>query len=164
MKKATLIIWAIIFGFMVLVIFQNKPFFLESKTAISLNLGFSPAYETLELPNAVIVLIFFFFGAVVAYLFSLSVRIKSKRTIKKLNATIASNTKELKELKTDIDKLKGIETPVDENADTVKLNMDATQKVDAASSVDKTLKLDTTHAISNPGVDSKKDSNAKKEK
>jgi uncharacterized integral membrane protein len=153
MKKATLIIWVIIFGFMALVVFQNKTFFLESKTAISLNLGIAAPYQTPELPNAILVLIFFFCGCIVTYLFSLSGRFKAKRSIKKLNTTIASDINELNELKGEVNKLKGIEAPVDEKADTVKLDMNATQKVDAESPADKTVKFDTTKGASNPGED-----------
>ncbi len=38
MKKATLILWVIIFGFIALFIFQNQTFFL-AKNAFNLNLG-----------------------------------------------------------------------------------------------------------------------------
>ena len=53
MKKATLIVWVIIFGFIALVIFQNKGFFLETKTSIGLDLGIVEAYKSPELPIAV---------------------------------------------------------------------------------------------------------------
>ncbi len=38
MKKATLIIWLIIFGFIALVIFQNQTFFM-AKESYRINLG-----------------------------------------------------------------------------------------------------------------------------
>ncbi|MCP4630683.1 MAG: LapA family protein [bacterium] len=151
MKKGTLIIWVVIFGFMALVIFQNKAFFLESKTSISLNLGIAEPYQSPELANALIVLCFFVFGCIVAYLFGLSVRFKTKRSIKKLSAAEASHEKELTELKDEVTKLKSIETPVDENTDAIKLGMDTAPKIDAASPADKTLKLDPTKEVSNPG-------------
>ena len=44
MKKATLIIWVIIFGFIALVIFQNQSFFL-AKQALRLNLGVLEEYQ-----------------------------------------------------------------------------------------------------------------------
>ena len=162
MKKGTLIIWVIIFGFMALVLFQNKAFFLETKTAISLNLGITEAYQSPELPNAVLVLFFFVCGIIIAYLFSLSTRFKAKRMIKKLNTTVASHLNELSELKSEISKLKGIEPPVDEKADTVTLDMNATQKIDAESSADKTVKFDTTKDASSPGKDSKETTSQKK--
>ena len=66
MKKATLIIWAIIFGLLALVIFQNQEFFL-GKQSLRINLGVTEEYLIPELPIAVLVLIFFFFGIVIAY-------------------------------------------------------------------------------------------------
>ena len=153
MKKRTLIIWLIILGFMALIIFQNKAFFLESKTAISLNTWVTKPYQTPELANAVIVLFFFVFGLIVAYLFSLSVRFKAKRSIKKLLAAEAGYLKELNALKDENKKLKSVEPTAGENADTVKLNMDATAKMDAAGPADKTLKLDSTNEAANPGED-----------
>ena len=161
MKKGTLIIWVIIFGFIALFIFQNQDFFLAKK-AFNLNLGIKQ-YQIPEIYNAVLVLIFFGFGLVIAFLFSLSSRFKAKRTIKKLNTTIASHLNESSELKSEINKLKGLETPVDEKADTIKLNMDVTQKVDAESPDDKTVKFDTTQEISNPGEDTKAVAGEKKD-
>ena len=49
MKKATLIIWAIIFGVIALLIFQNKAFFLTNQS-LQVNLGIIEAYHTPELP------------------------------------------------------------------------------------------------------------------
>ena len=166
MKKATLIIWVIIFGFIALVILQNKVFFLESKTSVALNLGIVEPYQSPELYNAVLVLIFFFCGLFIAFLFSLSARFKAKRTIKKLNTTVASNINELNELKNEISRLKGIEKPVDEKADTVKLDLNATRKFDAANSdesaADKTIKFDAAEKTSNPDEKGAPESGEKK--
>ena len=146
MKKATLIIWVIILGFIALVIFQNQTFFM-AKNSFRLNLGIFEEYLSPELPNAILLLIFFFSGVVIAYLFSFGARFKAKRTIKKLNINIASHINELSELKSEIKQLKGLETPVDEQADTIKLDMNATQQItdgnDDETHDDKTLKFDT---------------------
>jgi cell division protein FtsL len=166
MKKATLIIWVIILGFIALVIFQNQTFFL-AKNTLRLNLGISEEYLSPELPNAVIFLIFFFCGVIIEYLFSVSTRFKAKRTIKKLNTNIAAHINELSELKREVNTLKGIETPVDEKADTVKLDMNATQKIanesPDESPADKTLKFDATAETSNPTEDTEEGSSEKKE-
>ena len=151
MKKRTLIIWLIILGFMALIIFQNKAFFLESKTAISLNTWVTKPYQTPELANAVIVLFFFVFGLIVAYLFSLSVRFKGKREIKKLRGAEAAYLKELNQLKDEIKKLKSIDAPAAHSMDTVKPKTDATAKVEAAGTDDKTLKSDQTKESPHPG-------------
>ena len=54
MKKATLIIWVIIFGVIALLIFQNKAFFLTNQS-LRVNLGIVKAYQTPELPIAILV-------------------------------------------------------------------------------------------------------------
>jgi hypothetical protein len=128
MKKATLIIWAIIFGFIALVIFQNQEFFLN-KQSLRIYLGVVDEYLTPNLPIAVMVLFFFFCGIVIAYFFSVSARFKAKRTIKKLNATIASHKKEVSELKNEISLLKGPEPSVEDQTKETKVNLDATQKI-----------------------------------
>jgi uncharacterized integral membrane protein len=128
MKKATLIIWVIIFGFIALVIFQNQSFFLAKQT-LRLNLGVLEEYQSPAMPNAIIALIFFFAGLLIAFLFSISARFKANRTIRKLNAAIAAHNGELAGLKSEIDKLKGIDTTPQNQSDTIKIGMDATQKI-----------------------------------
>jgi hypothetical protein len=155
MKKATLILWLIIFGFIALFIFQNQPFFL-AKHAFNLNLGIKQ-YAVPELYNAILVLVFFFAGLLVAYLFSFSARFKAKRMLKKLNITIAAHINEMAELKGEINKLKGLETPVDGQADTVMLDLNTSQKIAAAtaaeSPADQTVTLGADEAASNPDKD-----------
>ena len=124
MKKATLIIWVIIFGVIALVIFQNQAFFLTNQS-LQVNLGVMEAYHTPELPIAIMVLLFFLTGVLIAYLFSLSARFKARRTVKKLNTTIASHTAEVADLRREIDSLKGIETPENETDATLKLSSDS---------------------------------------
>jgi uncharacterized integral membrane protein len=158
MKKATLLLWVIIFGFIALVIFQNKGFFLETKTSIGLDLGVVEAYKSTELPIAVFVLIFFLCGIIIAYFFSFSARFKAKRTIKKLNTTIASHMNEMDALKGQINTLKGTEPPVDGQTDTIKLDVNATQKITdgttGESSADEKVKIGADEAASNPSEDS----------
>jgi len=132
MKKANLIIWAIIFGFIALVIFQNQTFFMTSHS-LRLNLGVFEEYHWPQLPIAVIVLISFFSGVVIAYLFSFSTRFKARRTIKKLNTTMTSHQEELSGLKREIDSLKGIETPAEGPATETEIGMDKTQKITSKS-------------------------------
>ena len=149
MKKATLIIWVIIFGFIALVFFQNQSFFL-AKQALRLNLGVLEEYHSPAMPNAVIALIFFFAGLLIAFLFSISARFKAKRTIRKLNATITAHNGELAELKSEIDKLKGIDTTPESQSDTIKIDMDTTQKIADESPGDKTEEYEMGPQESNP--------------
>ena len=165
MKKATLIIWVIIFGFIALVIFQNQTFFL-AKNSLNLSLGVWAPYQSPELPNAVLILFFFFLGLIIAYLFSFSSRFKAKRTIKKLNTSVTAREKELSELKGEINTLKGVEAPVDSQADTIKLDLNKTQKMTAdapgKSPVGQQAELATDAETSNPSKMKAEDSSEKK--
>ena len=140
MKKATLFIWAIIFGVIALLVFQNQDFFLKNQ-ALRVNLGVVNEYLTPELPIAVLVLLFFLTGIIIAYLFNISARFKARRTIKKLNTTIASHNAEVAGMRREIDALKGIETPEDTDA-TQKLSSDSLAESPAEQtgtfSIDKT--------------------------
>lgn len=169
MKKATLIIWVIIFGLIALVIFQNQAFFL-ARESFRINLGIFDEYLSPAIPNAVVMLLFFFSGLLIAYLFGFSSRFKAKRTIKRLNSNIVTQTNEITQLKSEVSKLKGIEEPVDSHADTVKLDLNTTQKIaaeptddkEADSNADKTLKFDTSDETENPLPQSKSESEEKK--
>jgi uncharacterized integral membrane protein len=124
MKKATLIIWAIIFGFIALVIFQNQTFFMTNHS-LRLNLGVINEYHTPELPIAVVFIFFFLAGIVIAYLFNFSSRFKAKRTVKKLNAAIGSHEDEVSGLKRELNTLKGLETATEAQAAETKTGTDA---------------------------------------
>jgi uncharacterized integral membrane protein len=113
MKKTTLIIWAIIFGFMALVIFQNQAFFM-ARQSLRINFGIFDVYHAPEFPIAVIFLIFFLAGIVIAYLFNFPARFRARQTIKKLNATIASHNSEVAGLKSEIQSLKGEDASAEE--------------------------------------------------
>ncbi len=147
MKKATLILWVIIFGVIALLIFQNQAFFLGNQS-LQVNLGVTEAYHTPELPIAILVLLFFLTGVAIAYLFSLSARFKARRTIKKLNTTLAAHNDEVAGLRREIDSIKGIETPEDTN-DTQKLASDG-------------LAGDQTVATGTFSIDSKADASTEK--
>jgi uncharacterized integral membrane protein len=153
MKKATLIIWAIILGVLALVIFQNQEFFL-GRQSLRINFGITEEYLTPELPIAVLALIFFFCGVIIAYLFSVSARFRSRRTIKKLNATLTSQKNELTELKNEINSLKGIEPEAEEEAAEPGFTMDATQKISheniGGGPEEKTDEFSIDHTASNP--------------
>ena len=155
MKKGTLILWVVIFGFFALFIFQNQTFFL-AKNAFHLNFGIKE-YSIPELYNAVLVLVFFCCGLIIAFLFSFSARFKAKRTIKKLNATIDADTTEMDKLKGEIVTLKDTDTPVDGQVDTIKLDVNTTQKITdeatAESPADKAEKIGADKFDANPGED-----------
>ncbi len=135
MKKATVIFWVIIIGVIALVLFQNQDFF-KVQNAFRINLGLFEEYLSPKIPNAVLVLIFFVSGLVIAHLFNFSARFKAKRTIKRLNASVTSTNKEIGELKDQLSRLKSEKINgalVDGQADTIKLDMNATQKIGASA-------------------------------
>ena len=151
MKKATLIIWVIIFGVIALVIFQNQTFFLSNQS-LRVNLGVIKEYHTPELPIAILVLLFFLAGILIAYLFNLSARLKARRTIKKLNATLASQGNEIDGLRREINTLKGIETPEDQPEPESQTDTDDTQEIDVTGKQE-----DQTESTGTFTLDSKSD-------
>ncbi len=70
MKKTPLIIWAIVFGVIAILIFQNQAFFLTDQS-LRINLGVMEEYQTPELPLAILILLFLLTGIIIAYLFNI---------------------------------------------------------------------------------------------
>ena len=141
MKKVTLIIWLIIFGFIALVIYQNNDFFLQ-KHSFHLKLGVIQPYQTPELPIAVVFIVFFLAGLVIAYLFNFTTRFKAKRTTKKLSAAIATHQDEVTELKRELDTLKGEGTPAGDQT--------AEIKTETKADSDKIIELTSDSLVKNP--------------
>ena len=147
MKKATLIIWAIIFGVIALLIFQNQDFFMASKS-LRINLGILEEYHTPEMPSAILFLLFFLIGVLIAYLFSLSARFKARRMIKKLNASNASLKSDNEELRRENNSLKGIETPAEDPTSETGDDTATTQKLATDDISDDTAEQTGTFSIS----------------
>jgi uncharacterized integral membrane protein len=105
MKKVKIILWIIFLGFIAIIFFSNKDYFL-AKHGIQINLFFTGPFQIQELPNAIYFLVFFLAGFLIAYFISLSERFKSKKTIKNLNAAATSQLEEISALKKEIDSLK----------------------------------------------------------
>jgi len=106
MKKIKIVLWIIFLGFIAIIFFSNKDYFLV-KQGIQINLPFTKPFQIKELPNAVYFLIFFLAGFLIAYFISLSERFKSKKAIKNLNAAATSQLEEISILKKEISSLKG---------------------------------------------------------
>ena len=105
MKKAKIAFWVILFGFIALILYQNREFYM-SQQSLGLNLLFFD-YHTPEIPNAVLFLAFFFVGLLIAYFFSLFERYNSRKAIKTLTANLAASEKMLDALKMENEALKG---------------------------------------------------------
>ena len=88
MNKVKTAFWVIIFGFFILIFFQNQPFFM-AKQGIRINLVFKE-YQIPEMATAVFFLAFFLIGLLISYFFSLAERLRLKKTIKRLSAAVDS--------------------------------------------------------------------------
>ena len=88
MKKVKIAFWIVVFGFVGLIIFQNRGFFM-SESRMILDLGFF-YYETPFLANAILFVAFFLVGVLISYFFGLFRHFKDAKTIKTLKAKEAS--------------------------------------------------------------------------
>ena len=104
MKKAKILLWLIILGFIALVIYQNKEFFFtEHSFGINL-LVFD--YRSPEIYSAVLFVIFFLLGLLIAYLFGLFERYKTNKTVKEMKAANNSLEEMIRTLKNDLESFK----------------------------------------------------------
>ena len=106
MKKVKIAFWLIILVFAGVFVYQNKIFFM-AKQSLSLTLPFLKTLHTPELHHAVLFLVFFLTGFLIAYFFGLYDRFKSKKTIKSLNAADTAQQDELTALKRELESLRG---------------------------------------------------------
>ena len=104
MKKARIALWLIIIGFIALIIFQNKEFFLTKHSFGIDLLVFN--YRSPEIYSAILFLLFFIVGVLVAYFFSLFERFKANKTIRALTAANNSLEKMMATLKSDLESFK----------------------------------------------------------
>jgi uncharacterized integral membrane protein len=93
MKKVKLVFWLIVLIVIVIIIYQNIDF-LKYKPELSF-----VKYKDSQFSNAVLLSVAFLAGILVSYFLSLAERLKSHKTIKKLNTEIASHIKELSEFR-----------------------------------------------------------------
>ena len=104
LRNAKIVFWIIILIIIGLLGYQNKAFFM-AKHSLGLKLPFLPIVHTPELSNAVLFLIFFMTGFLIAYFFSLAKRFKSKKTIKDLKTAGASHQDDISTLKKEVETL-----------------------------------------------------------
>ena len=120
MKKATVIIWAII-SVLIGIVFYDNWDIISNKISLSIRFVGKPIPP---LPIFLYFIIFFFFGFIIAYLFNFPARFKARRTAKKLNAAITSHEGEVAELKGELNTLKGLEAPAVKQAAETKTDTD----------------------------------------
>jgi hypothetical protein len=102
MKKVKAILWGIFILFLVLLYFQNRPFF-ETKNSLMLDIYIVDAYHSPELVTAVWVLGGLVVGFLISYFFSLTDKFKSKKTVKGLRAKIKAREEMLDQLKKELE-------------------------------------------------------------
>ena len=105
MKKVKIGFWVMLLVLLVIFAYQNKVFFM-AKHSLRLEIPFLDTLHSPELPQAILFLLFFLTGFLVAYFLSLSDRFKSKKTIKNLNAAATSHLEELSALKKEVESLR----------------------------------------------------------
>jgi cell shape-determining protein MreC len=162
MKKATVVIWAIICVLIGIVFYDNWDI-ISNNISLSIRFVGKPLPP---LPIFIYLIIFFFFGFIIAYLFNFSVRFKARRTAKKLNAAITSHKEEVSELKGELNTLKGLETPTVKQTAETKTDTEAVIGRTGDSLVenpaDQPAKSSTDKQEANPAEDSKDKSSKKK--
>ena len=96
--------WAVIFGLIGIVIFQNQDFFMV-KQSLSIDFIFTK-YETPELPIAVLFVTIFFTGFILSYIFTLFDRLRFRKVVTSLGNTIDSQNKNITSLINELETLK----------------------------------------------------------
>ncbi len=108
MKKVKIFFWLVLFAFIALFIYQNSNFFM-ARQSFELNLYLAGPYNTPEIPNVLIFVVFFFSGLLIAYFYSLYGNYKQNKTIRNLNGTVAAQSEEIAALRT---KLENVPSPL----------------------------------------------------
>jgi len=104
MKKIKIALWVVIIGFIGLVMFQNREFFM-ARQSFGIDLYFV-SYETPEIYNVILFFAFFAVGLLIAYFFSLFGKFKANKTIKDLKSSVTSSMQQMSVLKQELDALK----------------------------------------------------------
>ena len=157
MKKATVIIWAII-SVLIGIVFYDNWDIISNKISLSIRFVGKPIPP---LPIFLYFIIFFFFGFIIAYLFNFSIRFKTRRTAKKLNATIATHEGEVSDLKRELDTLKGLETPMAEQATETKTDTDTIIELSSDSMVENPADQTGESSVDKKEANNAKDSESK---
>ncbi|MGD9972954.1 MAG: LapA family protein [Desulfatirhabdiaceae bacterium] len=121
MKKLKLIALVLAIGLIAMVFYQNRSF-LMIQSNFHIDLYFSHL-EYFGISNAMLLAGFFLIGLLISYFLSLSNRFKSNKTIKNLNAAIASQQETINSLKSEIESLQSRTTPVIETVSDESLSL-----------------------------------------
>ncbi len=108
MNKTKLFIWLLLLGILALLVYQNRPFLLDTRQSLRLSLGIFPEYRSPDLPVAVFMVAFFVIGMLFTYFFGMPERMRTRKSVKRLSANSDSQEKEIAELKLELANLKGV--------------------------------------------------------
>jgi len=114
MNKVKIAFWIVIFGFVGLIIYQNKIFFM-SQSHLNLNLGFF-YYETPNMANAIFFVAFFLLGILLTYFLSLFKHYKDAKIIKTLKTKESTLVETVSALEKELSTPKGPGEPLSEAA------------------------------------------------
>lgn len=110
MKKLKFAFWIIVFGFVGLLIFQNRGFFM-SESGLKLDLGFF-YYETPILANAIFFVAFFLVGLLISYFSGLFKHFRDAKTIKTLKAKETSLVEAVSSMEKQMVTMKAVVEPL----------------------------------------------------
>ncbi len=105
MKNLKVVLAILILAFIGIVFFQNQEFFM-AKHRINLNLWVMEPYVTPEIYIALLFLISFVSGLLIAYFFGLFEHFRKSKTIKQLTANVNSQQREISALKSELEAAK----------------------------------------------------------
>jgi uncharacterized integral membrane protein len=105
-KKAKIVFWIIFIVLVLILYLQNKGFFMR-QDELSLNL-FVFDFNTSQLPMIVFVAGFFFIGLIIAFLFNLIERYRTKKIIQGLTMKLDEQNKMLTSQKNEVDRLRKV--------------------------------------------------------
>ncbi len=114
MKKVKIGFWILLIGFLLLLGFQNKSFFLQKNT-FGLNFYVTDAYMSPEIYNGVLFAVCFLTGLIIAYFFGLFEKFRTNKTIKQLNTDLESQRQQVESLTTELNAFKNASAPPAEN-------------------------------------------------
>jgi uncharacterized integral membrane protein len=107
MKKVKWVVWMLIVAFVVVVIYQNKNFFWETKKSLALNL---PFFQIPPIPEIELIYIFgvFFLAGLLLGIYFLIVRgLKKKKLVKTLKTQLKEQTEKADTLEEELRALRG---------------------------------------------------------
>ncbi len=106
MKKVKLVILILILVFFGIIGYQNMGFLLV-KHQFGLNLWFA-SYQTPEIQNGILLLVFFVAGLLLAFISTLRSRWQSRRTIKALTSEVTDSSEKITALERDVAELRAV--------------------------------------------------------